>query len=127
MSEMKDLEYPFITSLLPAEEGGGYLIEFPDLPGCISDGDTLAEAIENGQDAVQCWMKTAKKYGDLIPTPGASSALSGKWLQRVPKSLHQRLAERAKQEGVSLNTLVVSILSQALGTSEGQTVKKKQA
>ena len=115
---MKAIEYPFVTSILPKPEGGGYLIEFPDLPGCISDGDTIAEAIENGFDAVQCWIETAKAHGDPIPPPGTSSTASGRWVQRVPKSLHARLTERAKQEGVSLNTLVISILSETLGVRE---------
>ena len=54
-------------SILPPEEGGGYLIEFPDLPGCISGGETIEETIENGKDAVFCWIETAKEFGDEIP------------------------------------------------------------
>ena len=46
------LEYPFITSVLPEAEGSGYLIEYPDLPGCMSDGETIQEAVENGRAAV---------------------------------------------------------------------------
>ena len=38
---MEKLMYPFMTRVLLPEEGGGYLIEFPDLPGCMSDGETL--------------------------------------------------------------------------------------
>ncbi len=59
--------YRVHISILPAEEGGGYLIEFPDLPGCISDGDTIDEAITNGKDAICCWIETAKLHGDEIP------------------------------------------------------------
>ena len=70
---MMVLEYPFITIVLPEAEGGGYLIEYPDLPGCMSDGETIQEAIENGGDSVRCWMETAKVYGDEIPAPGAAS------------------------------------------------------
>ena len=61
--------YPFLISILPAEEGEGYLIEFPDLPGCISDGGTIEETIENGRDTVVCWIETAKEFGDEIPEP----------------------------------------------------------
>lgn len=64
---MSNLQYPFTISILSTEEGGGYLIEFPDLPGCISDGDTIDEAISNGRDALFCWIQTARKYGDDIP------------------------------------------------------------
>ena len=53
---MTALEYPFITSVLPEAEGGGYLIEYPDLPGCMSDGKTIQEAVEKGRDAVRCWI-----------------------------------------------------------------------
>ena len=66
------LEYPFITSVLPEAEDGGYLIEYPDLPGCMSDGETIQETIENGRDAVRCWIETAKAHGEEIPAPGSS-------------------------------------------------------
>ena len=64
--------YPFNISILPSEEGGGYLIEFPDLPGCISDGETIDEAIANGKEALLCWIETAKQHGDEIPQPHSS-------------------------------------------------------
>ncbi|RKU20037.1 hypothetical protein C6500_09570 [Candidatus Poribacteria bacterium] len=69
---MSKLQYPFNITELPDEEGGGYLIEFPDLPGCISDGETIEEAIANGQDALFCWIETAKQYGEEIPQPHSS-------------------------------------------------------
>ena len=67
------LEYPFITSILPEVEGGGYSIEYPDLPGCMSDEETIQEAIENVRDAVRCWIETAKAHEDEIPMPGSST------------------------------------------------------
>ncbi len=67
---MSELEYQPHISILPIEDGGGYLIEFPDLPGCISDGDTIDEAA-NGRDAISCWIETAKQYGDEIPQPNS--------------------------------------------------------
>lgn len=69
---MNELGYQPNISILPAEEGGGYLIEFPELPGCISDGDTIDEAIANGKDAILCWIETAKQHGDEIPQPRPS-------------------------------------------------------
>jgi antitoxin HicB len=68
--------YPFLISILPAEEGGGYLIEFPDLPGCMSDGETIEETIENGRDAVACWIETAKRYRDKILEPSSTEPFS---------------------------------------------------
>lgn len=108
-------EYPFIIRHLAKADGGGYLIEFPDLPGCLSDGETVDEAIHNGRDAVDCWLHAAEASGRSIPKPGDFELHSGKWVQRVPKSLHCRLAEKAKAEGVSLNTLVIAMVSEALG------------
>ena len=46
MSEQHKIDYPFIIRPLSKEDGGGYLIEFPDLPGCISDGETIEEVYE---------------------------------------------------------------------------------
>ncbi|HUI55643.1 MAG TPA: type II toxin-antitoxin system HicB family antitoxin [Bryobacteraceae bacterium] len=108
-------DYPFAIRPLTAEEGGGYLIEFPDIPGCISDGETPEEAIANGQDALKSVLRTMKEFGDPIPPPGSLAAASGQWRQRVPKSLHSRLVARAQQEGVSLNSLVTAMIAEGLG------------
>ena len=111
-----NVEYPFEVRPLSKEEGGGYSIYFPDLPGCWSDGASPEEAIENGRDALQSWLAVAQEFGDDIPRP--FSAVSGRFVQRVPRSLHARLIARAKAEGVSLNTLVVSLVSQGIGKSQ---------
>ena len=107
-------EYPFTIRRLTEDEGGGYLIEYPDLPGCMSDGETIDEAIENGKDAVTAWIEAAKEMNRTIPKPRDLERQSGKWVQRVPKSIHLRLVTRAKEEGVSLNTLVIMMLSESL-------------
>jgi antitoxin HicB len=65
-----DFDYPFELRPLQKEEGGGWLIVFPDLPGCMSDGETPEEAIANGRDAVSAWMKAAKEAGREISRPG---------------------------------------------------------
>ncbi len=106
--------YPYSIRLLTEEEGGGYLIEYPDIPGCMSDGETPAEAIRNGQDALKSALRTLREFGDPVPKPGSFSASSGQWRQRVPKSLHARLVARAAREGVSLNTLVTALLAEGL-------------
>ncbi len=108
------IEYPFEVRPLAKDEGGGYSITFPDLPGCRSDGATPEEAIENGRDALQSWLAVASEFGDK--TPGPFAAVSGRFVQRVPRSLHAQLIACAKAEGVSLNTLIVSLVSQGLGS-----------
>jgi antitoxin HicB len=111
---MSDIEYRSAVRPLTEDEGGGYLIEFPDLPGCMSDGETIEEAIVNGEDAKRCWIAAMKEAGRPIPPPSVEpvESYSGKWQLRAPKSLHRRLAER---EGVSLNTLAVTLLAEGLG------------
>jgi antitoxin HicB len=108
--------YPFEVRPLSKDEGGGYSIHFPDLPGCWSDGRTPEDAIENGRDALRSWLAVAQEFGDGIPKPFTS--VSGRFVQRVPRSLHARLIARAKAEGVSLNTLVVSLVSQGIGEQQ---------
>jgi antitoxin HicB len=101
---------------LSREEGGGYLIEFPEFPGCIADGETPEEAIREGRDALLSYRRTLQELG----REGQSSeTYSGQWRQRVPKSLHASLARRAMQEGVSLNTLVATFLAEGLGRRAG--------
>ncbi len=72
----------------------------------MSDGETIEEAIANGEDAKRGWIAAMREAGRPIPPPSVEAVenYSGKWQLRAPKSLHRRLAERAKHEGVSLNT-----------------------
>lgn len=107
------VEYPFEIRPLSKDDGGGYSIVFPDLPGCRSDGATPEEAIENGRDALKAWLTVANEFDDQVPKP--IQAVSGRFVQRVPRSLHAQLVAQAEAEGVSLNTLVVSLVSQGLG------------
>lgn len=66
----KTFAYPFEMRPLSDEEGGGWLIAFPDLPGCISDGETPEEAMVNGKDAVAAWISAMQASGAEIPKPG---------------------------------------------------------
>jgi len=93
-------DYPFTIRPLSTEDGGGYSIEFPDVPGCLSDGETPEEAIENGCDALKSALLTLEEFGDPIPKPSSLRASSGQWRQRVPKSLHSLASspERSKRE-----------------------------
>jgi antitoxin HicB len=112
---MRDLTlYPFEIRPLTEEEGGGYLISFPDFSECISDGETPEEAIQNGLDALRETIQALETMDLPVPEPDSGGAYSGRFMQRIPKSLHARLAARAKHEGVSMNTLVTSIISESL-------------
>jgi antitoxin HicB len=119
MTEFANIDkYPFTIRPLSTEDGGGFLIEYPDLPGCHSDGETPEQAIVNGRDAVRSYLLSCRKHG----SPAASS---GQFRLRMPKSLHARLAAQAEREGVSLNMLVVAAAAQALGQRETTAPRKK--
>jgi predicted RNase H-like HicB family nuclease len=118
--------YPFeayghIISPLSADDGGGYMISFPDLPGCMSDGETLEEVLVNGRDAFTCWIAAQVDMGREIPAP-THYDVEGKpvrFVQRLPRSLHASLQARARAEGVSINTLVLALIAEGLGRREG--------
>jgi antitoxin HicB len=102
---MREPKNKFELTPLSTEDGGGWLITFPDLPGCMSDGETADEAIENGAEAETAWLAAADKWGR--PKPKNIVA-------RLPVSLHQELKTQAKIEGASHNTLIVALLSQGV-------------
>ena len=113
MSKLTD--YPFEVRPLSTEEGGGYLISFPDFAECISDGESVDKAIENGRDALKATVAALKAKKMSVPAPNSGGVASGKFVARVPKTVHAQLATRARAEGVSLNALVLTFIAQGLG------------
>ena len=66
---MTKLEYPVLIEPLSAEDGGGFVATVPDLPGCMSDGETPEEALANVKDAVEAWIEEAQTLGRAVPAP----------------------------------------------------------
>ncbi|HHX95005.1 MAG TPA: toxin-antitoxin system HicB family antitoxin [Clostridia bacterium] len=116
----KDLNYylklPYRIVLHPSPEGG-YAAEIPELPGCISQGQTIEEALKMIEDAKLCWLESAIEDGAIIPEP-VPEDFSGRLNIRIPKTLHQALAERAKNENTSLNQYILYQLARAIGYSQ---------
>ncbi|UJX39832.1 type II toxin-antitoxin system HicB family antitoxin [Desulfovibrio sp. JY] len=111
--------YPFTLTPLTEEDGGGWLIVFSDFPGAVmSDGETPEEALLNGRDALESVIAVYQEDGRELPEPGSGGPVSGKFNLRTPKSLHAKLARQAEAEGVSMNTLAVSLLAEGLGRKE---------
>lgn len=108
------IKYPMHIRPLSKEEGGGYLIEFPDLPGCIADGETVEQALIEAEDALKAWISSAKADGYSVPLPYSHKMYSGQFRLRVPRSMHAKLAARAKEEEVSLNTIAIALLAEGL-------------
>lgn len=113
----KTLEYylglPYTRELIPEPEGG-WFIRIKELPGCMSQGETPEEALRMIEDAMRGWLEVSLEDGDLIPEPRPDEEYSGKFVVRVPKSLHRQLVEEAEHEGVSLNQFVNVALAAAV-------------
>jgi predicted RNase H-like HicB family nuclease len=107
-----DLPYNLIVQHVNDEDGERYLSRVLEFDGCHSHGNTRQEALDNLREAMEGYIEVKLEYGDPIPEPVSVEAYSGKFLVRVPKTLHQRLAMEADREGVSLNQYALYKLAQ---------------
>ena len=98
------------------EEDPGWVARVKELPGCITQGDTFEELGEMVEDALRSWIEIALEDGISIPEPRFDEEYSGKFVVRLPRSLHRELVETAEREGVSLNALVITALAKAVGS-----------
>ncbi len=116
MMEKKTIEaylnLPYTIEVIRGETGG-YFAKVLELPGCMTQADDFAELAEMIHDAMTAWIETALADGDTIPLPRQIEDYSGKFIVRLPKSLHRDLTLLAKEEGVSLNAFVSHTLAQA--------------
>jgi predicted RNase H-like HicB family nuclease len=104
------LEYP--VELVRDEDA--YVASNPDLPGCISFGESPNEAIENLREVRSLWIQGQLESGNSIPEPSTPERFSGKFVLRIPKMLHRMADSQARREGVSLNTYITTVLASAL-------------
>ena len=96
-----------------SEDDGGFIAVAPDLPGSSAFAELEAEALAELDQAIEAWIEAARAAGNPVPRPSEPARQhSGKLLVRMPRSLHRDLANQAEREGVSLNSLVVFVLSQ---------------
>lgn len=93
------------------KEEGGYVVSYPDLPGCITCAETMQSAITNAEDAKREWIQAVLDDGIEIHEPDSLEDYSGQFKLRIPRSLHRSLAEHSKREGISMNQYCVYLLS----------------
>ena len=114
---MKDLQYymqlkyPFT---LEQDEDGSYLIQYPDLPGCMTCGNTVEEALKMGEDARKCWIDSALQDNDFIPEPRIAENFPDNFKLRLPRTLYKQLASNANMEGCSMNQYCVYLLANSV-------------
>jgi predicted RNase H-like HicB family nuclease len=115
--KQKTIEYylslPYKLEIIPDTEEGGYGARYPELPGCITCGETLELVTKNAEDAKKEWLLSAIEDGIEIPEPVTDdeNKYSGQFKLRIPKILHKTLADHAKREGISMNQYCMYLLS----------------
>lgn len=102
---------PYRMEIVEDRDEGGFVVSYPDLPGCITCGETIELAVANAVDAKKAWFEAALEEGIEIREPDSLDKYSGQFKLRIPRSLHRRLAEHSQKEGISMNQYCVYLLS----------------
>ena len=105
------MHLPYRMELIPDTVESGFAVRFPELPGCLTCGDTLEEAVRNAENCKREWLTAALEDGIEIPEPVSEEDYSGQFKLRIPKSLHKSLAEHSKAEGISMNQYCLYLLA----------------
>ena len=105
------IEMSYRMEIVEDKDEGGFVISYPDLPGCITCGETVEAAVTNALDAKRAWIEAALEEGIQIQEPDSLEAYSGQFKLRISRSLHRLLAEHSKREGISMNQYCVYLLS----------------
>src|SRR5579864_464988 len=108
------LSKPYARELIRNEDGT-WFARVMELKGCMTEGNTKEEVLKNLDDAMKGWIEVALEDREVIPEPLESRSFSGKFVVRVPRSMHKDLARRAAVEGVSLNQVIVTALTKEVG------------
>lgn len=98
-----DMPYSYIINQITDESGKYFVARVLELDGLIGTGDTYEEAYNDVKEAMESYIETKIANKIEIPLPMDASDYSGKFIVRLPKTLHKLLSKRAKEEGVSLN------------------------
>ena len=105
------MKLPYKMEIVEDKEEGGYVVSFPDLPGCLTCGETMETALANASSAKREWLSAALEEGVEIHEPDSLEAYSGQFKLRMPKTLHRMLVEHSRREGISMNQYCVYLLS----------------
>ena len=105
------LALSYRMEIVKDSDEGGFVASYPDLPGCVTCGETEEEALKNALDAKRAWLEAALEENIEIPEPDSLEAYSGQFKLRLPRSLHRALAEHSQREGISMNQYCVYLLA----------------
>ena len=111
VNDYLNLPYNIILRHVNDDSGSYFYAKVQELDGCMSDGETIEDAYNNIREAMEGWIETKLDAGFDVPVPMNIEDYSGRFIVRIPKSLHARLALDAEKEGVSLNQYALYKLS----------------
>jgi predicted RNase H-like HicB family nuclease len=116
----KDLNYymglNYKIEIVEDKDEGGYTLSCPELSGCVTCAATIEEGLKMIEDAKMCWFTACIEDALPIPEPSLLENYSGQFKLRIPKSLHKKLAEHSRQEGISMNQYCLYLLSSGTNT-----------
>jgi antitoxin HicB len=117
-----------------SDEDQAFVARVPVLPGCAAHGATAEKATHEAERAAALMLEVLREDGRALPPEDASADYSGQLRLRLPKSLHERVSQLATAEGVSLNTLLLSLIAEGCGrkapqatAAEPRTARKRKA
>ncbi len=108
-----------------SDEDNVYIATAPELPGLSAFGKTQEEAVSELKVAAEAYLESLKESGQALPVPEKLALYSGQIRLRMPKSLHAKLAAAAEADDISLNTYIVSLLSERQGEREALNLVRK--
>src|SRR5262249_60128250 len=123
------LDLPYSVAVKPDRDGddSNWSAAVEELPGCAAHGSTPDEAVDRLRPAMRTWLAAALEEGREIPAPARQavkqrppSGHSGRFLVRMPGSLHEQLANAAKREQLSLNRFVTNVLAASVSPALSQ-------
>ena len=95
LNEYMSMSYKM--EIIEDQDEGGFVISYPDLPGCITCGETIESAMQNAKDAKREWTRVALEEGRALYEPDSLKNYSGQFKLRIPRSLHRSLAEHSQR------------------------------
>ena len=114
------LALPYRMEIVEDREEGGYVVSYPDLPGCLTCGETIESAVENARDAKRVWLEAALEEGVSIPKPDSLGITPGQFKLRLPRSLAPRSGGALPAEGISMNQYCVYLLAKMMPCTQGK-------
>jgi predicted RNase H-like HicB family nuclease len=109
----KTFKYRIVTEW--SDEDDTFIARVPALPGCAAHGKTPEAAAKEAREAAETILETMHERHSAIPPEDAATDYSGQLRLRLPKSLHERISQMSTAEGVSINTMLLTLIAEAFG------------